>query len=218
MGVGVPRDGSSRNSRGCQSCSGTTLGHHRSLKSVGNCRITMMLNSPSFPLGATLHFLWPHWLSLDAFWVDGTWGGGGELVHPWHVLGTRSPQEDSHCCFHATAVASDTQGLAWPGWGLDCFSPMAGAQGQHWLFSPVASQHSCCPGNYPGPWCPISGECPRWTQGQVWACRAPGCRVFQEPLTSLHLLPEGSAGCGAAVIGDRISRTGRGEGLGSETC
>lgn len=108
-----------------------------------------MLNSPSFPLGATLHFLWPHWLSPDVFWVDGTWGGwegGGELVHPWHVLATRSPQEDSHCCSHATAVASDTQGLAWPGRGLDCFSPMAGAQGQHWFFSPVASQHRCCPG------------------------------------------------------------------------
>lgn len=133
-----------------------------------------MLNAPSFPLRAAWYFLWPRRPSLEALcpWVGGMWGGkGGNFCRAKVRSSTPDPARASSC-FHApcSTVAARARGLA-------CLLGAWTVSAALVLLS-VACPHPGCPGDCPGPWSPITGECPRRVWDQVWARRAPGCGCF----------------------------------------
>lgn len=108
-------------------------------KGMDNCPTAVMLNSLSFPFGATWYFLWPRWPSLGTLWalsrlrrrdsgswprVDGTLEVGGNFQRAQaspstpgisHVLGTRRPR---------TAVSTVGPCLTWLGTCL--YQPQGG--------------------------------------------------------------------------------------------
>lgn len=119
------------------------------------------------------------------------------------------------CCFRAPCptVATDVRGLA------SLLGAWTGSAAPALLS--VACQHPCCPGDCPGPWSPISGECPRRMCDQVWARRAPGYRCFGRPLrlAEADVSPPSPRENrrGAVLWGPHLSRVPCGDRGGSET-
>lgn len=122
----------------------------------------------------------PPWRPSAPGWVEcgevkeGTFAGP-RCAHPpqtRHVPAAGGPGGREDRCFHApcSTVAARARGLA-------CLLGAWTVSAALVLLS-VACPHPGCPGDCPGPWSPITGECPRRVWDQVWARRAPGCGCF----------------------------------------